>query len=75
MSFLSQEDSQGLGLYITPLLCPKQCQLEQIRSHNVYLENQTLSKQGGRFQLKQRTGFLTSRAAQQVQDWLAAMRG
>lgn len=66
LSFLCQEGSLGQRLYITPLICPKKCQLEQTRSHNVYLENQTVFKERGRFQLKLGTGFLTSRASQQV---------
>lgn len=48
------------------LIRPKKCQLEQTRSHNVYLGNQTVFKERGRFQLKLGTGFLTSRASQQV---------
>lgn len=66
LSFLCQEGSLGQRLYITPLICPKKCQLEQTRSHNVYLENQTVFKERGRFQLKLGTGFPTIRASQQV---------
>lgn len=67
------------GDHISPSsysVCPKQCQLEQIRTHNVPLENKPLSKQGGEFQLKLRTGFPISRVSQQVwdKDWTSLIR-